>query len=362
MSDPRKGRPSASNMHRYAACKGAWWAEQQAIYGGHVEPKSDEAASGTRIHDYLAGKQPDTVLTSEELWLAMRCREQAVSVEEMFMAAHILDNEQIERIPEKRIWFRGDLFSGEPDVVLKHRNRALIIDYKTGSGDVESAEENMQLRALTVLVTAADPKITEVTTAIVQPLAGKPSVCTYTWDHILKATEEIVELVHTIEQPGHPRTPSEKACKYCKARFTCKERNATMEVVKAYGSGAVMAPMDVLRVLESKAIITKIIKDAEEQAKELLKADPDALPGWKLDKPRKNESIIDPNTLYARCVEAGVKPENFTKAVTITKTALKEVIEHDLGLKGKPVEDKLKELCAGLVEVKECEPSLKRIK
>jgi hypothetical protein len=62
MSDPRKGRPSASSMDRLSACAASWNLEKLAP----AEPENPDATSGTRIHAVLAGLAPYDDLTADE--------------------------------------------------------------------------------------------------------------------------------------------------------------------------------------------------------------------------------------------------------------------------------------------------------
>ncbi|NBW16548.1 MAG: DUF2800 domain-containing protein [Caulobacteraceae bacterium] len=212
MNNERGDLPSASNAHRYAACPGS---HRACI--GLPDTTSEDAARGDRIHAWLEGMAngtiPPPLAGPEEQDVAERCLWQS----EKLIAQHV--GLERDRLVESRIWDPSRTWSGKADlVVIDNRNTALVIDYKTGRGDVEEAVGNLQLRALAALV-AIHYMVDVVTVAIVQPLAGPPSVCRYeAWD-LLKAAAEIDEIMGKANATNQPRNPG-PWCQYCRAAGT----------------------------------------------------------------------------------------------------------------------------------------------
>jgi len=79
---------------------------------------------------------------------------------------------------EHRLWLSPPVypapvnFSGKADHVVIKKTTALIIDYKTGHGDVAPSERNLQLLARAVLLKANRPKLRKIHVAIIQTGEG----------------------------------------------------------------------------------------------------------------------------------------------------------------------------------------------
>jgi hypothetical protein len=71
--DERRGAPSASGMDRLCNCPASFAMERE----NGVDMESDDAASGTRIHNALAGLLPYEDLTLPEQETHDMCAEQA---------------------------------------------------------------------------------------------------------------------------------------------------------------------------------------------------------------------------------------------------------------------------------------------
>jgi hypothetical protein len=130
---------------------------------------------GTRIHAALAGERVQ--LNDDENRIADLCSEH-----EARLVIDTFGPVVMSPVREERLWGYDHrlqrTFSGKPDAVYVHEGRALLIDYKTGRGSVEHASENLQLRALAVLA-AEKWEVHDVTVAIIQPMAGHPTMARY---------------------------------------------------------------------------------------------------------------------------------------------------------------------------------------
>jgi len=220
--DERGNLPSASAASRYAACLGSYDLERQVA---EVESSGD-AAIGNRIHAALA-LEPVGNLTTDEAWIIDRCREQ-----ELELVKATFGELETNCFREKRLWSLdkdgNKLWSGKPDVIYTVNDGGmlygLIIDYKSGRGSVDNAAENLQLRCLVALLDESwGFTMDRITVAIIQPLAGPPSVAVYESSDIHSAILESNGLMKEVQKVGQPRTPSEAACKYCKGKPYCSE-------------------------------------------------------------------------------------------------------------------------------------------
>lgn len=345
-------------MERYQLCPGSWLAEQ-----GQPSETSEDAETGNRIHAALAGETVTPPLTDGEERVFEQCRAQA----QQLMLATVGEDACIYR--ESRIWSLDERWSGKPDVValavVAGERHAIVIDYKTGRGDVTDATGNMQLRALAVLV-ADQCWADRVTVAIVQPLAGPVSTCVYDSAALDTARAEITGIIDAIHKPDAPRIPSAKACKYCKAKAVCPEAQKLATeaplAVSRDGRELSISPERMVEFLEQVPAIEAVVDAVKAKAKRMLEADPESVPGWKLKPGAERETITDPTTVFNRASALGVNAEAFMGCVSVAKGKLKDVVKAATGDKGKALDARLETVLAGCTETKATAPSLAKIK
>lgn len=353
----RRNLPSASSAARYAQCPGSFLLEQQCP----EPPPTPDAEFGTRVHALLAGEHVENP-TDEETALADRCDTQTDSL----VTTHGFNDVStrvgpLPWIEERRIWSPYQTWSGKADLIIvdERKRRALVVDYKTGRGDVEAATGNLQLRALAVLVDYEFGPLREVVVAIVQPLAGEPSSCTYTAQDLVQATDEIEAMMLRVQQPNQPLNPSPDACKYCRAKGICPEAGKVVETLPAFAEprNVAMSAQDLAVFLDRARIAEDVIEHVRAEAKRRLEAG-ETLPGWKLKPGAKKETIKDPDAVFARFCGAGGSAPQFMRAVSIAKGKLKDALKEATGLKGAALDAKLSELLDGLTETTTNAPSL----
>lgn len=291
--DERNGLPSASGLERIALCPGSWRLESQCPR----DEGGEDAASGTRIHAWLAGEQVE--LSEDEASIAEKCREQASSLIAAGSTKSI----------EQRLWYADKsgsrLYSGQADIIARIGDSALIVDYKTGRGAVAASPENIQLRALAVLVKHNFPDVQHVAVAIIQPLARKePVVCEYGPEELKEAEKQILAILEAAKNEDAELVPSEAACKYCRAKTICPalRESLTVPVVAANGdakevmqaSAKAITGADLGNLIATKVPLARMLCDAlEKEAFARLVANPDSVPGLSLDTetPRVSDSV-----------------------------------------------------------------------
>lgn len=360
MSDEREKLPSASSMARYAICPGSYLLEATI----DEMKSSEDAAIGNRIHAKLAGERIDLSDDEEEL-------KKKILDQELKFLDDCGWNSCEMVIRERRLWFTGFDFkkewSGKPDVVYIREKEAIIIDYKTGRGDVEVAVGNLQLRALAVLV-HLNFDITKCTVAIIQPLVqSKPSFCVYEKDDLLKAHQQICEIVERIKLPDQPRVPSVDGCKYCKAKGVHCEESREMSIqlpmtnlpdkITPEAVASTLTSAKLGEFLQRAAMAEGIIEACKEEAKRRL-SDGDTVPGWKLRPGSIRETITDPDTVFQRFIAAGGTAPLFMSAVNIASGKLKDAFKLATGLKGKELEELIQVSIEGCTETKQTSPVL----
>jgi hypothetical protein len=323
-SDPRQGLPSASSLHRLVNCPGSFRASKEAIAAGMAPPDdSDDAASGTRIHRWLEteSEQDWVALSYAEQRTATLCQGQAQWLIADFSKRHGWADRDIRerRFAITAFGVTGDISgplpwigSGQADRIVKSGDHMLIIDYKTGRGDVTPPDANDQLRGLAPLVSHFLPESVEV--AIVAPLAGQPTTAVFSAESLKVAK---YWLVHKwLGAPTATETKAGPWCQYCPARLACRTYAAhnaqtlaplTQDglpadkvkealFARAYESDtATLAEMgERVRMLEwgaaaIKAAIRRRLEDGGLAADELKEA------GWELAETPGNREITDPD-------------------------------------------------------------------
>lgn len=363
IADERERLPSASGMERLALCPGSFLLEVQ-----HGEKTtSDDAALGNRIHDWLAWRKVQ--LTPDEQELSDACDAQANQL--MMDWRGTGEAPKVEIIREQRLWARDAdglerVWSGKPDfVAIVQRDNgtrsALVIDYKTGRGDVTQAAGNMQLRALAVLV-AEEFSVTEVRVAIAQPLAGPPTVCDYTETDLAVSRVEIDAIVKRATTPGQERRPNPAACKWCSAKHACPEgRNLALAMAQPLareGGVILLTPEEMAGFLHAARAAEAIIESVREKARRMLDGDANAIPGWRLKPGVARESITNPQLVFDRVAALGGTPEKFMAAVTVAKGKLESIVRELTGEKGKGLKARMDGILDGATETKHASPSL----
>jgi CRISPR/Cas system-associated exonuclease Cas4 (RecB family) len=356
MSDERHGLPSASSAHRYALCPGSFLLEQSIQ---QPDVSGVDAQIGNRIHGYLAGE--GIALNEEEIRIATDSRLQEIDLATtLFPFQHGLHF-----VRERRLWGYDNWFakswSGKPDVVIHDGKKALVIDYKTGRGDVTHATGNLQLRALAVLVNEHFGPFEEITVAIIQPLAGEPTTCTYTVAEIEKATNETHGLMERVRVPNQPRNPSTEACKYCKAKEICPEAQGVVANLPALvprdGLEIVMSPEQIAEFLAVAPLAEAVIESVRGKARRMIEAG-QTVPGWKLKPGAIRESITNPELAFARFMDAGGTQAQFVQAITVAKTKFKDAVKAATGKKGRDLDGFVEIMLEGCTEAKVTAPSL----
>ena len=366
--DERRNLPSASAASRYAACLGSFDLERQVA---EVESTAD-AAIGNRIHAALALETVND-LTTDETWIIDRCREQ-----ELELVKATFGDAEANCFREKRLWSLdkdgNKLWSGKPDVIYTVSDNGmlygLIIDYKSGRGSVENAAENLQLRCLVALLDESwGFTLDRITVAIIQPLAGPPSVAVYESSDIHSAILESNGLMKEIQKVGQPRTPSEAACKYCKGKPYCKEARELAVAPPLTDAPAGITPDAIATTLTNQTLAAFL--DRAAQAEAVIEAcrsearrrlsEGDAIEGWTLKDGAVRESITDSEKVASRFLELGTY-DQLIPAITLNKTKLKDALKTATQTKGKELEAKLSALLDGCTESKAGQPTLTKIK
>ena len=353
MSDERHGCPSASSLPRLAKCPGSWRLSRITP----PEESSEEAASGTRIHDALAGA--NVTLTSDEEVILGTLR----TLEESLLGEWLGEDPPGRVIRETRFWRKvGEtaLWSAKPDLVVLRGDAALVVEYKTGPLAVEDASANLQLRAQAAVVGHTLPGIRRVTVAVLQPRCS-PQItrCAYHPRDLKKALTEIDGIVAQTQWEDAPLRAGSDQCRYCPAKAICPEAHAEVTALTTTQSDP-PTPAHLAMLLDRCVLAEQIIESIRDHARRLLSADPTAVPGWRLVPGRNRETITKLQQVFERVHRLGAQPEVFIGVCSLSKKALKSLLESVTRERGALLDARLGSVIEGCVEVSQTRPMLER--
>lgn len=365
MTDERKNLPSASAMHRYAQCPGSWALSQ----GIDAEPPGPDAERGTRIHRALELKFSD--ITNWDDGLSENERSCAVLCVIILMdIAAQRGFTQCTSMVERRIWLLdGNLervLSGKADLILRTENdeRVLIVDWKTGRGEVDPAESNMQLRTLAVLAFEEfGPQ--HVIAAIIQPDAVPQfSMVEYDRNTIEIATNEITGIIERLKTHAHTRSAGPH-CRYCPARVKCAEYAAMAAGQLPALPVQPLPPMEQWTPEQWAAVLNWLpeaerwIEEAKTKAKTRLEEDPQSIPGWALKPGPTRRAVTDVQQLFNRMAGLGITADQFAASCSITVKGVEGLVKIARPeLKGAALTEAVDELLAGVAEESPTAPRL----
>lgn len=304
-ADERDGLPSASSIERLALCPGSRRMCDSMSGDAFKLPEMERyAEAGDRIHLWLQDPEIFDLTDPDEREVGEMCATQRDHLlQKHFLSASAPDW----TLRERRLWYRDRfgkrLFSGKMDFAAGYKStgEALLVDYKTGRGDQTESPQNMQLRANAVLLAFGDDAgsrgITRLHVAIIQPLvSSKPEVCTYEWQDLYTARQQMDAVISQSNLPTAPLNAGVKQCTHCPAKLKCPVALATVEQFTPERAewmrglkGKEMADM-----LDKSKTAAEIIRSLNGYAKQLLQEEPEAIPGWRLKPGGKTRNITDP--------------------------------------------------------------------
>lgn len=346
--------PSASQFEQLMLCPGSWNAQHGLA---ELADNDEMRLSGNRVHEALQYRTGEDSLDSpRERWIYT----QAVGIEEKLVNMLVPDSSirQTEiRLPvvhQENVDGQsqtGIIGSGRFDVLYldPEGTKALIIDYKVGPIEVTHAVENIQVRGLGVAVwdevlEKSGKPLEELYGAIVQPAAEEQfSVVRYSELSIAQAKRHVTAIIFAAWQSDAPRIAGDKQCRYCRAKATCPEAKemalATIpelvHILKVGRKEVVelpeLTPSQWAETLAKIPFAQKVLKAMQDRAKEMLDADPYAIPGFGL-KPGNQIRHISDNEKAREIL--GVAPEDFIMGVcTVSATKLQEAYAESIGKK-----------------------------
>jgi hypothetical protein len=360
MTDEREGWTSASSAQADELCPGRFLAQK-----GIPETAHEWSETGDRIHASLA-VQDDAGLNLEQKEIYDACNEVAEDVMKKVFGGvpHVTR--------ERRYWIEssgGVKHSAQLDMAARKETHALIIDYKALSGEKPESPVNLQLRDQAVCYEANNPLLVDIAVAIVQPLVTRsPEITLYTMADIQKSRQLMWERIAKSHDAGSPRIPGDLQCRFCKARGVCKEYNAWASAI-VLSNNSIMdtpvsqwTPMMRSHFLDRMPAALKWIEDSKEALKELMKNDPNSVPGYHLTPGPKREYITNPQAVYDQFAGKGGDLNQFMSCVGVSKGKLKEQLAEVTKKKGRQLQSELRQVIGDNSEYRDTESRFERTK
>lgn len=333
----------ASSANRIALCPGSARASW-----GIASMDSPASLRGTRIHAWLAWQASGEYDTEPVL-----LPDEKADAEAMWAVASPIMGDRTVSI-ERRLSRLG--WSGQPDLVVLGVD-PVVVDYKSGWGEVDQAPDNAQMRVYAVLA-AIDYYCAHIEAVIVTP-RGLHSRVEYKAEDLLAAHAEICAVRDAALRPNAPRIPSPDACKWCPAfgKTSCPE---TCQAIERAGttmpavSLESLLPEQIGAAAQAWVIIRKRGEQLEDEVRRRLEAGED-IPGAKLKASGVTASIPDAQAAYNLVPD--IPQEIFVGACTLSLNKLAEgvhsKITHDGEQKSKAeVKQWLRDKLASVIEEK----------
>jgi len=249
------------------------------------QPSSKYAEQGTLLHNAM-----DAILSSRVDVLGMKYKDQILTNElydeKIAPALAALDElGDIEYATETRVGF-GDLLPGvfgSTDLVGRIGNKAVVLDWKFGSGVPVPAEENEQLlfyaaaAMRTESLKWAFEGVTEIECIIVQPPFTKR--WTTTVERVKQFELELVQAVKAAMQDDAELSQGDH-CRWCAAKPICPQMTGAVD--RALKQQIINLDVDTLgQYLKNADLLEEWIKDLRALAFGLLEKNVQ-VPGYKL--------------------------------------------------------------------------------
>jgi hypothetical protein len=255
------------------------------------QPSSSYAEEGTLLHDEISNFLGD-------LDYRFTCGQELIE-DKLKPALDLLDeidpDKTMEYEVETRVGF-GDLLPGvfgSTDLMGRIGNKAIILDWKFGSGVAVSAEENEQLMFYAAAAMRTPDAhwvfdgATEVELIIIQPPAIKR--WTTTIERIKQFEQTLVKAVKIAQQPDAPLKHGDH-CRWCAAKPVCPIMTGAVDRAVALKINKI--DVDKLGAyLHNADLLEAWIKDLRALAEEMLKKGK-PVAGWKMVPKRATRSWV----------------------------------------------------------------------
>ena len=341
---------SASGSYRWINCTPSARLEEK--FPNKSTPYAEEgtiaheAAAAVAMHKILGAELLISDAFTDEM---IGCAEAYARLIDDRLAAHQTAFAEFETRLDFSNWVKDGFGTG--DCVIVTPDALEIIDYKYGKGVPVSAIGNTQMRlyalgALQRYGTACDVK--KIVMTIFQPrLSGVPDSDEISIKELLDWAETVVKPRAALAYAGKGDfNPSEKTCRFCKAKQQCKAR-ANFNLSLFNDNKEIISANDAGKILEKAGDIKAWLSDLEDLVFSTI-TNGQKVDGWKIVEGRSIRKISD----ELKAVEI-LKANGISEALLYEKKLLSLTqMERDFGKKA------VAEMLGDLVVKPEGKPTL----
>jgi hypothetical protein len=299
-------------------------------------PSSSYANEGTLLHDTIAdvldkGGTPEDHLGRTHGGIALTPALIEDKLQPALDALNMIDPKQeMEYAVESRVGFGDylpDVF-GSTDLLGRVGDRAVVLDWKFGSGVAVEVEENAQLMfyAAAAMRTEATQwafeGVTEVELIIVQPPSVKRWVTTV--ERIKAFEQELAGAVKIAMKSGAPLAAGDH-CKWCAAKPVCPLMTGAVDRLMKTKLDAIPADQ-IAHYLDQVPLVEEFIKGLQALAQQMLEEGA-PVGDWKLVGKRATRQWADEAEAEAFLTRMGVEAWSEPKTITpaVAEKALKKL-------------------------------------
>jgi len=252
------------------------------------------------------------------------------------------------------------ILSGMPDHLVIRGSTAMVLDYKTGRGEVTPSERNLQMMALAVLVKANHKRVSKVYCAIIQPHREPEMVC-YTGKKLKEARAFIESIIALALLPLTHRVAGEKQCRWCKFKSECPEAIAATLTITTSGSNGLTDPARFAQLLDYIGVAKKMIPAIEAKPRAALEANPDAIEGYTLKNGVRRRDVKDIEGAFNALKADGLIDEvSFMGACKVSLTSLEGKVRDAKGMSKSAAKESIARSLGDLVNESEGQPRLQK--
>ena len=315
---------SASGSARWLACTGSVKAESQ-----FPNTSSSYAMEGTTAHslaerclteditpNYYLNKQLDGYTVDDEMVDNVAAY---VAYVKSFSGIHFYEV----RVDFSE-WIPEGFGTSDAIVIDNKTNTVHVIDLKYGKGVPVDAENNSQGMLYALGVLSEYGFIYDIDTVVIhiyQPRIKNYSSWVISANDLYKWAEWAKQRAEEALQDDAPRTPSDKACQWCKAKATCK-------ALLDHTHKIIMHDFDELDNIKPDTLTERELKVVMDNAK-LIKSWLDAVESHIFDKLNNGEAFDGYKLVEGRSSRAWINEEETAKVLS-EKLSADEMFKHTL--------------------------------
>ena len=296
----------------------------------------DAADQGTLCHNAMAMLLEDPSLEIKSV-LGMKYNDQVMTadlIDEKIIPAMAALNEidpdgDMEYRVESHVNF-GKLLPGvfgSADLIGRMKDRAVVLDWKFGRGEVD-VEENEQLlfyaagAMRTKGLEWAFEDVSEIECVIVQPPAVKR--WTTTVDRVRQFERELVAAVTTSAHSYAPLNVGAH-CKFCPAKPICPQMTGAAERALRVQIKD-LDPAKIGEYLATADLIERWVTDLRELAHQILETG-EPVPGYKLVPKRPTRQWVDDEKAYLALTGLGVDHNDLMEIAMLSPSKVEKILK-----------------------------------